>query len=192
MIERWDRAYRDGKRPSWDARQAAPELVRVVEEEEIVKPCRVVVLGCGSGDNAIYLAQQGFDVTAIDLAPTALRIAEKKADEAGVKVNWMLADVLNVPNLEPFEFVFDRGCYHNVRYVDTEGFVESLEKITAGDARCLILSLNRDGPPGIREQTMRDDFAEAFEIDWLESRRRVGRNGENPNGSWSLMLNAKN
>lgn len=191
MIERWDRAYRDGKRPSWDARQAAPELVRVIQEEAIVKPCRVVVLGCGSGDNAIYLAQQGFDVTAIDLAPTALGIAEQKAKQAGVEVDWMLADVLNIPDVEPFDFVFDRGCYHNVRYVDAEGFVESLRKITTASAQCLILSLNRDGPPGIREQTMRDDFADAFEIDWLLAGGLAGREGENQRSSWSLMLKSK-
>jgi methyl halide transferase len=190
LIERWDSAYRDGKRPPWDARITAPELARVVEEK--IEPCRAVVLGCGSGDNAIYLASKGFDVTAIDVAPTALGIAEKKAEEAGVEINWVLSDVLAIPaDLEPFDFVFDRGCYHHIHYYDPEGFVETLNRITNKDALCLILSCNRDNPPGIREPDMREDFSDTFDIEWLEPGGLAVRESDNQNSSWSLMLKSR-
>ena len=103
----------------------------------------------------------------------------------------LLADVLNIPDIGKFDFVFDRGCYHNVRYVDAKGFVQSLEQVVSEGARCLILSLNRNGPPGIREGTMRQDFADVFDITWMEPRSRQGENGEIPNASWSLMLTPK-
>ena len=191
LIERWDSAYRDGKRPPWDARITAPELARVVDEE-IVEPCRAVVLGCGSGDNAIYLASKGFDVTAIDVAPTALGIAEKKAEEAGVEINWVLSDVLAIPaDLEPFDFVFDRGCYHHIHYYDPQGFVETLNRITNPGAQCLILSCNRDAPPGIREPDMREDFGDTFDIIWLDPGGLAVRESDNQNSSWSLMLKSR-
>jgi len=191
MIERWDRAYRGGRKPGWDSGIVAPDLKRAVEEGA-VRPCRTVVLGCGSGTNAVYLAQKGFDVTAIDIAPTALSIAEAKAEKAGVRVRWLLADVLAPPDLEPFDFIFDRGCYHNVRYVDAAGFVESMRRLSRPGTRALILSLNRDGPPGVREEHMRGDFSELFDFEWLrESGIQTGRDGNTLRASWSLMLRRK-
>ncbi len=191
MIERWDSRYRGGQTPPWDAGTPAEDLKQVVEQE-LVKPCRTVILGCGSGTNAIYLASKGFDVTAIDVAPTALTIAEEKAAKAGVRVRWILADVLAMPELPPFDFIFDRGCYHNVRYADAEGFVQSLRKLTKPGSRALVLSLNREGPPGVREQHMRKDFSEWFDFEWLrESNIQTGGRGENRRNSWTLMLRRK-
>jgi len=191
LIERWDRAYRDGRRPAWDTGSPAQDLKETVEAG-IVRPCRAVVLGCGSGTNAIYLAGKGFDVTAIDVAPTALGIAETKAQKAGVRVRWLLADVLRLPELEPFDFIFDRGCYHNVRYVDAGAFVESIRRISRPGTRFLVLSLNRDGPPGVREHHMRGDFSSLYEFQWLrDSGIRTGKEGKTRRVSWSAMLRRK-
>jgi len=191
LIERWDRAYRGQQRPGWDTGLIAEDLKRAVVEGHI-KPCRVVELGCGSGTNAIYLASQGFDVTAIDVAPTALGIADAKARKAGVRVRWLLADVLNLPDLGTFDLVFDRGCYHNVRYADAAGFVESMRGLSRPGTRALIVSLNRAGPPGVIEQTMRDDFSASFDFVWLkESEIQTGPDGAQRRPSWSLMLQRK-
>jgi len=191
LIDRWDRAYRDGRHPPWNSGMAAPDLREAVEKGDI-KPCRVVVLGCGSGTNAIYLAKQGFDVTAIDVAPTALSIAEADAGKAGVKVKWLLADVLALPDLEPFDLIFDRGCYHNVRYVDAKGFIASLDRLSRPDTRFFVLSLDRDKAPGVREPTMRADFSELFDFDWIrKSTIFTGKDGQKRHTSWSVMLRKK-
>jgi len=190
LLERWDSAYRNGRRAGWDTGKPSPELKRVVEGG-FVKPCRTAVLGCGSGSNAVYLAQRGFDVTAIDVAPTALGIAAEKAEKAGVRVRWVLADVLALPELEAFDFIFDRGCYHNVRYVDAAGFVGSLRRLSRPGTRCLILSLDRDSAPGVREKTMRDDLESSYEFEWLRDSGVEGRDGTLRRESWSLMLQRK-
>ena len=190
LLERWDSRYRDGRRPSWDTGVPAPALKQAVEEQ-VIRPCRTAVLGCGSGTNAIYLAGQGFDVTAIDIAPTALSIAEAKANEAGVQVRWLLADVLALPDLEPFDLIFDRGCYHNVRYVDAAAFVESVRRITRPGTRFLLLSLNRDGPPGVREHHMRDDFSSLFQFEWLRKSGTEGQRTGAERARWSAMLRRK-
>jgi SAM-dependent methyltransferase len=191
LIERWDRAYQEGRHAPWDTGSPAGDLTHAVESGEI-KPCRTIVLGCGSGTNAIYLAKKGFEVTAIDVAPTALSIARAKAEKAGVRVRWVLADVLKLPDLGLFDLVFDRGCYHNVRYVDAPGFVASLRKLTKPGSQCLILSCNRDGPPGVREHHMREDFSELFGFLWVrESDIQTGRAGANRRPSWSVLLKRK-
>ncbi|MEE8452158.1 MAG: class I SAM-dependent methyltransferase [Thermoguttaceae bacterium] len=190
LLERWDRAYRDGRRPPWDTGLPAPDLKRAVENGDI-RPCRTVVLGCGSGTNAIYLAGKGFDVTAIDLAPTALGIAQAKAEKAGVSVRWVLADVLALPELEPFELIFDRGCYHNVRYVDAPGFVESTGTLSRPGTLFLLLSLNRDGPPGVREHHMREDYSSLFDFQWLRESGLVVGQEASRRSSWSALLRRK-
>ena len=43
------------------------------------EPCRALELGCGTGTNSVWLAQQGFEVTGIDLAPLAVEQAEQRA-----------------------------------------------------------------------------------------------------------------
>ena len=98
LLELWDGSYRGGKRPFWDAGVPSGELRRVVEQG-IVRPGPAVDLGCGSGTDAIYLASKGFDVTAIDIAPTALSLGREKAERAGVKVRWLLANVLSLPQV---------------------------------------------------------------------------------------------
>ncbi|MBI2830315.1 MAG: class I SAM-dependent methyltransferase, partial [Chloroflexi bacterium] len=69
-------------RAPWDV-GAREELVSLVEGGRI-KPCRAIDLGCGTGANAIYLAQHGFDVTGIDFSEAAIEKARARAEEAGV------------------------------------------------------------------------------------------------------------
>jgi len=192
LIERWDQKYRDGRWPPWNNNLPAAPVLKEAVEKGAVKPCRTVVLGCGSGSNAIFLAKKGFDVTAIDVAPSALGIAMTDAKKAGVNVRWVLADVLALPELKPYDLVFDRGCYHNVRYVDAAGFVASVKQLSRPGTRCFLLSCNRDKAPGIREKMMRDDFSESFDFEWIrQATIYVGKDSEKKIDAWSVMLRRK-
>jgi SAM-dependent methyltransferase len=176
LIERWDSRYRGDSRPAWDKGFPSTHLKAAVEGGA-VKPCRAVVLGCGTGTNAIYLAKQGFDVTAIDIAPTALNLANKKAEKEGVKVRWLLADVLAPPmGLEAFEFIFDRGCYHGVRRNNADGYVKTLKCLSRSGTITLILAGNANeerhyGPPRVKEEELRRDFSSAFDFVRLDTVR---------------------
>lgn len=57
------------------------ELVQLVTDGTLT-PSRAIDLGCGVGDNAIFLAQHGFTVTGIDFAPAAIDRARRKARDA--------------------------------------------------------------------------------------------------------------
>src|SRR3954453_12870546 len=93
----WNDRYRDGNLP-WDTGRPSSELQRVVSQNTI-RPCRALELGCGTGTNSAWLAQQGFEVTGIDVAPLAVEQAEKRAHAAGVKVHFVVADVHHLPHL---------------------------------------------------------------------------------------------
>jgi len=56
-------------------------------------PGKVLDLACGTGRNAFYLAEKGYDVTAIDISPVAIERAEKMAREKGLNIHWVIADL---------------------------------------------------------------------------------------------------
>ena len=146
LLKRWDSAYRNKRRPPWDKGRPSTELRKLVEEG-VLRPGRAVELGCGTGTNAVYLASHGFDVTAIDIAPTALNRAREKAGKAEMKVHWVLADVLAIPELGTFDFIFDRGCYHGVRRTGVARYVETLRRLSRPGTRFLVLAGNANEPP---------------------------------------------
>jgi len=193
-LQRWDAAYRDGRRAPWDIGRPSTDLKQAVDKGTL-RPCRAVELGCGSGNDAIFLAGRGFDVTAIDIAPTALEQAEKKARDAGVKVRWLQADVLDPPKLEPFDLIYDRGCYHGLRRQNAAGYVETLRRLSRPGTQVLILAGNANeppphyGPPRVAEPDIRADFGPSFEI--LELREtRFDATDPNRKGAlaWAILL----
>ena len=65
----------------------------VAEWADRVPRGRALDLACGNGRNALYLAEIGFDVDAIDIAEPALKLAQDAARERGVSVNTIVADL---------------------------------------------------------------------------------------------------
>ncbi len=196
LLEQWDGAYRGGKRPGWDTGRPSSELVRAVESGKI-KPCRTLELGCGLGTNAIYLAGRKFDVSALDIAPSALAGAMERAKKAGVSVRWVLADVLAPPKIGPFDFIYDRGCYHGVRRGNAAGYVQTLRKLTRPGSLVLIEAGNANearqyGPPRVKEEELRADFSPDFEFVEL---RESHFDTADPNAegalSWFILLRRK-
>src|ERR1700744_2255273 len=87
---------------AWDERYAGPELVWglgpncfVAEELAALPPGRAIDLGTGEGRNAIWLAERGFTVTAVDFSHGGRARAAALAAERGVSVDWVYADLLD-------------------------------------------------------------------------------------------------
>ena len=87
-------------RTFWDQRFSGDEFLFGPEPNQyIVETCRDLApttaldLGCGEGRNAVWLAAQGHDVTAVDVSPVGLAKAEQLAVAREVVVNWVCADI---------------------------------------------------------------------------------------------------
>lgn len=107
----WQTQYTSGHR-SWDIDRPDFNLTKIVTQHPIA-PCKALEIGCGTGNNSIWLAQQNFLVTATDIAKTALQEARQKAAKANIDCNFVTANFLKQRiNGAPFAFVFDRGCFH--------------------------------------------------------------------------------
>jgi len=164
----WNDRYREGNLP-WDTGRPSSELQAVLSQNAI-RPCRALEIGCGTGTNSVWLAQQGFEVTGLDVAPLAVEQAKKRAHAAGVQARFLVADVLQLPDLGgPFDFFFDRGCYHAVRRTAPTEYAPAVARQLAAGARGLLLTGNArephdPGPPVVTEQEIRDELGLAFRI----------------------------
>lgn len=188
----WEQRYRDGETP-WDSGLVSRELQRVVRESAI-KPCRALELGCGTGTNALFLARRGFDVTAVDCAALALDQARARAAAAGVAVNWIEADVQHFgAELEPFPFVFDRGCYHCCRRVDLPGWLATLRNVTRPGSIYLSLTGNANeqtehGPPRLTEAEIRADLGDLFDFEFIREFHFEDAGGVQGPLGWSCLM----
>jgi SAM-dependent methyltransferase len=107
----WNESYASGELP-WDTGEPEPILVEFVSSGR-VEPARALDIGTGTGTNSIYLAEHGFDVLGIDIAPRAVERANAKLNGRALPCRFAALDILAAaPEGGPFEFAFDRGCFH--------------------------------------------------------------------------------
>jgi SAM-dependent methyltransferase len=88
-------------REDWNARYAGTELLWTAQpnrlfaaEVDDLPPGRALDVACGEGRNAVWLAERGWRVTAIDFSDVALAKAARLAERRGVEVEWVVGDVL--------------------------------------------------------------------------------------------------
>ena len=106
--------YKNGYMP-WHHEKVDYNLVRMVEKWP-VPIGKVLELGCGTGTDAIWLAEKGFDVTAVDVSDIAIGIAKESAKKAGVTCNLLTVDfVRDGLDYGEFDFIFDRGYFHSYK-----------------------------------------------------------------------------
>jgi len=177
----------------WDSGRPCAELQRVLQEYAIA-PCRALELGCGNGLNAAYLASRGFDVTAVDVSGDVL----EKARKASAQVKFVHSDVLALPDMGTFGFVFDRGYYQHGR-MQREAFERVLERVTAPGSLYLAIMPNANDPAKIAPRAVRDqdlctDLARSFRIVQLRECRfdAVKVNGREVRPlMWSVLFSRK-
>jgi len=69
--------------------------------------------GCGTGENALFFAERGFDALGIDVAARAVELATEKSRERGIRAEFMVVDALALPSLgRSFDVVIDSGLFH--------------------------------------------------------------------------------
>ncbi|WP_273833690.1 class I SAM-dependent methyltransferase [Guptibacillus sedimenti] len=111
----WDAFYSDRKREvPFFVHLPDENLVRYFQSESF-KPRKVLELGCGHGRNAIYLAEKGCKVDAVDASKEALNWARDEAHKRQVNINFIEKNLYYL-SLTPhtYDFVYDSGCFHHI------------------------------------------------------------------------------
>lgn len=142
----WNESYAVGELP-WDTGEPEPLLVEFVLSGR-AQPMRALDIGAGTGTNSIYLAEHGFDVLGIDIAPRAVERAEKKLNNRGLPCRFAALDILaGAIEGGPFEFIFDRGCFHVFDESEERAqFAERVAAMLAPQGQWLSLIGSTEGP----------------------------------------------
>jgi len=114
----------------WNMEAPPKALVDLIDTGQ-VQPCKALDMGCGAGNYAIYLAGLGFDVTGVDISPSAIALAEANAKRKEVTCRFVAADVLGglAEITETFEFAYDWSLLHHVFPENRRQYVETVHRL---------------------------------------------------------------
>jgi SAM-dependent methyltransferase len=161
-----------GDKMPWDIGRAQPILVAAVDSGQVTG--EVLDIGCGLGDNSIFLASRGFHVTGVDGSPTALTRARSRAAEKGVTIDFQLGDATQLAGLENrFDTVIDSALYHCLTEEDRHTYMDALHRATKPGARLHLFCFSDSvpeafpGPFRITEENIRTTVGRKWTITYL-------------------------
>lgn len=135
------------ERIPWDREEPPQALVDLVRSGT-VRPCKAVDLGCGTGHYAIYLAQMGFEVTGVDISPTAIGIAQENARRENAKCDFIAADLLG--DLHEvggtYDFGYDWELLHHIFPEDRGTYVRNVHRLLSPGATYLSVCFSERDP----------------------------------------------
>jgi len=151
--------------PPWDIGRPQPAIVRLAETGRITGS--VLDVGCGTGENILYLAERGFVATGIDGAPTAIKKARAKAKARGLDIRFEVADALDLSLPESFDTVIDSGLFHVFSDDERTRFTASLGRVVrpGGTYFMMCFSEREPGDWGPRRVTQAE-IRSAFRAGW--------------------------
>jgi cyclopropane fatty-acyl-phospholipid synthase-like methyltransferase len=157
--------------PPWDIGRAQSEVITIEEEGKIWG--RVLDVGCGTGENTLYLAERGYQVMGVDLSPRAIAKARDKAEARGLEVNFVVHDALQLDILGlEFDTVIDSGLFHVFNDEDRSRFAESVAGVLTSGGYYHMLSFSDLepgdwGPRRVKAEEIRASFVEGWRVEGI-------------------------
>lgn len=175
--------------PPWDVGRPQREIVQLAEEGETSG--KVLDVGCGTGENALYLAGLGFEVWGIDRAPTAIEKAKDKASKRGITANFIVYNALELQLLKnKFETVIDCGLFHIFSDEERPIFASSLSFVLCPGRKYFMLCFSDRkpgswGPRRVGQAEIQATFSKGWMINYIREARF--ETNLDPNGSHAWL-----
>jgi len=158
--------------PPWDIGRPQPAIIGLAETNQITG--WVLDVGCGTGENLLYVAERGFVAMGIDGAPTAIKKARAKAKRRGLNAQFEVGDALNLSVPErPFDTVIDSGLFHVFSDEDRPRFTESLGRVVRLGGTYFLMCFSDQqpgdwGPRRVTQAEIRWTFSDGWRVDDIQ------------------------
>lgn len=160
----------------WDIGEPQPVLVEVEAAGQVRGA--VLDVGCGLGENALFLAGRGHRVTGVDVSPTAVDRARDRAAKRGLGVEFAVADATRLDGFEGrFDTVVDSALFHCFAPAQRVDYAAALHRVCVPGGTLHLFCGTDDGSGGmpvpypIGESVLRETFAEGWRIEELATAR---------------------
>jgi len=152
--------------PPWDIGRPQWEFVRLEESGEISGD--VLDVGCGTGENTLFLASCGHDVWGVDSAPTAIETARRKAEERDLAATFLVTDTLNLHEIgRTFDTVIDSGLFHALSDPERPCFVRNVSAVLKPGGTYFMLAFSDREPGGYGPRRItKAEIQAAFSDGW--------------------------
>lgn len=179
----WSQIYRSEK-PGWELDQPNPALVDMIPRLKLPKS-RVLVLGCGSGNDAAHFARHGHVVTAVDISSEALERGKQKYSDL-TNITWIECDAfqLGQDHIGAYDLIFEHTCYCAIDPAKRNELIHVWKKCLAPGGFLLGVFFTmekKSGPPfGATEWELRERLKKHFQfVFWGRWHQSIGkRNGK--------------
>ena len=131
--------------PPWAYMQATPDLVQWADKVQLSgENKQAIVIGCGLGDDAEFLAKTGFDVTAFDVSETAIRICKERFPDS--TVSYHQEDLFNLPDdwQGAFDFVLENRTIQSLPQHMMAASMKAIANLVRENGKLLILCNGRN------------------------------------------------
>jgi SAM-dependent methyltransferase len=163
----WETRYQTGDMP-WEKGEASPGLVDFLSAHPDLERGSVCVPGCGTGHDARVWARAGFEVTGLDLAPTAIRLSREQTEAAGLKAQFYVGDFLKDDPAQPFDWIFEHTLYCAIDPADRGEYAQAVLRWLKPGGDYLAVNYlipDRDGPPfGTTRAELWRRFSPSFDL----------------------------
>ena len=180
----WEDAYK--ARPPWDIGRPQPAFVELVRAGEL-NLGGVLDVGCGTGENALYLVEEGFSVVGVDLATRAIDEAKAKAIERKLKVDFRLSNALALDfESRYFDNAIDSGLFHTFSDNERPIFAREIARVLTTNGRYFMLCFSDKeptdwgGPRRITKAEIEATFSPLFKVNYIRDSffaTRIHNNG---------------
>ena len=175
----WEDAYKTV--PPWDVGRPQPAFVELVRAGELGKD-KVLDVWCGTGENALYLASNGFSVSGVDLSDRAIAAARAKAVERRLNIDFRTGNALSLEFKDSvFDNVIDSGLFHTFPDDDRPVYAREMARVLVTRGRYFMLCFSEKepadwgGPRRIRREEIETTFSPLFKINYIRDEFFVTR-----------------
>jgi len=147
--DQWESRYQSGE-TGWDRGASSPSLNAWLQGDGLKSGSGILVPGCGRGHEVIHLAELGFKVTGIDIAPSAITHLKQALQARGLSAEVLQADLFEFKPTQPFDAVYEQTCLCAIQPEQREAYEALLYDWIKPDGTLFALFMQtgaEDGPP---------------------------------------------